>query len=920
MAERIEFKRLNVAIDHTPIIDNHAHPLLRLENIGKYPLLSVTSEAHGDGLDDCRSSLAHIRAVKHLAQELGCDETWEAVEAAIGQRRKGSYDSWVKQCLRGIETILVDDGLDGMDQVESYSWHDKFTQSKCKRIVRVEALATDIIKRHCRAATSRSYMGLDPFKTFREVVSEFRREIVQAVNDPEVVGFKSVICYRGGLDVSPPTDPERGLARGQKALEEIISNHIIGEHFTKLRDSPLNHIIVNLVASVIQESPAPRKPLQFHTGLGDSDITLAKSSPAHLQPFIRGYPEVPIVILHASYPWTREAGYLAMAYPNVYADIGEVFPQLSRHGQEEVVRQILELCPWKKILWSTDGHWFPETYFLATKQVRSVLKTVLGELVEKQELSEKQAVDLVQDILFTNSKTLYNLATKTTLPTYANLALLPSSPIAAAAAADPSSPQAVLQKLQSMNAKYLRVYWHDYTSITKCRLLPINRVYKSLQSNTPFSLSITQVCLGLLPTDSIIPQITPTGAYALHPDWTSLRRGPVAGHASCFGTFTFPDGRPEPLCPRTVLSRTLERAASSHGLDFLLGFEIEFVVLEERDSNSNNRNNSNDPNPQTADENENENEKKYVPMRSSTGGGHAWSVARALADWGRPGSFTTVVDEILDALDAAGIAYDQFHPEAAPGQYELVLSPLAPLAACDALLHARQILESAAARAGFRVTLHPRPFADSIGTASHVHMSIVSDGGGGKGDDDPAVYKPFYAGILRHFRAVVAFTYAHPTSYERAAADSMWAGGRWVTWGTENKEAPLRKCGVDADGSGSHWEVKTFDGLANPYLAVAALLAAGTSGIAGREDLKRWRDCAVDPAKLDDEGRAALGIDTMFPAGLGEALRALEADREMVELMGERVVKRYVDVKNAEMELLRSMPAEKRRMWVLERY
>lgn len=64
--------------------------------------------------------------------------------------------------------------------------------------------------------------------------------------------------------------------------------------------------------------------VQFHTGLGDNDITLTLSSPAHLQPIIKAHPEANIVLLHSSYPYTREAGYLAGVYRNVYLDFGEV--------------------------------------------------------------------------------------------------------------------------------------------------------------------------------------------------------------------------------------------------------------------------------------------------------------------------------------------------------------------------------------------------------------------------------------------------------------------------------------------------------------------------------------------------------------------------------------------------------------------
>jgi hypothetical protein len=128
---------------------------------------------------------------------------------------------------------------------------------------------------------------------------------------------------------------------------------------------------------LIRDSPpGQKKPLQFHTGLGDNDLILPTSSPSHLQKFIRLYPTVPIVLLHAGYPFTRETGYLASVYENVYADIGEVFPCVSQDGQERILREILELCPWSKILWSTDGRWFPETYLLAVLQMREVFSTV----------------------------------------------------------------------------------------------------------------------------------------------------------------------------------------------------------------------------------------------------------------------------------------------------------------------------------------------------------------------------------------------------------------------------------------------------------------------------------------------------------------------------------------------------------------
>ncbi|KAI1632665.1 hypothetical protein F4809DRAFT_656099 [Biscogniauxia mediterranea] len=900
MAAPFEYERLNAAIDTTPIVDNHAHPLLKPENLSQQPLLAISTEASGAALEDTRQSLSHIRAVKHLAQILGCEQTWEAVTRSIEKKRETptSYHAWVKRCLEGIETILVDDGLHKHDEAQLYSWHDQFTRSKCKRIVRIEVVAEAIIARHCNnhVSTSSSSSGAATTR-LDDIVGEFEREIEAAIADPEVAGFKSIVCYRGGLDIPP-----RGAAAldgAGPALQAIVDAHRSGRRrFERLEAPPLNHVLLHATAQLLSRDgdgdggAAKKKPLQFHTGLGDSDITLARSSPAHLQAFVRDYPGVPVVLLHAGWPWTREAAYLAAVYGNVFLDVGEVFPMLGRHGQEQVVRQSLELSPWSKILWSTDGHWLPETYVLATTQVRSVLKTV-RELVHARQLSEEQAVQLVQDVLFGNAQRLYNLQHLTSvLPSYAELS---AATAAATANAGASSPQAVLRKLHALDTRYLRVYWHDYTSSAKCRVLPMRHVERTLLEGSsggkPLAVSLTRASLGLLQNDALIPQASPSGVYALRPDWATLRPGPAPGHASCHGWFRTSESESDDelaLCPRTLLRRVVD-AAAAQGLAFRLGFEIEFVALERSGDG------------------------KYTALRSDDEG-HAWSGARALAGWGGGGGggsgfVGAVADEALGLLEAAGVEVEQFHAESAPGQFELALAPLGPLAACDALLHARQVVDAAAARHGFRVTLHPKPFGDACGSASHVHMSVSSSS---SSSSEREVYEAFYAGILGHLRAVTALTCASPASYERVV-DHCWAGGRWVAWGTQNREVPLRKV------EGAHWEFKTLDGLANPYFAVAALLAAGADGVRRRAPLA-WGDCAEDPALLSEARRAELNIRQMLPADLGEALRALAEDGELAELLGPEFVRRYIDVKNAELALLNPMSAEERRQWILERY
>ena len=185
-----------------------------------------------------------------------------------------------------------------------------------------------------------------------------------------------------------------------------------------------------------------------------------------------------------------------------------------------------------------------------------------------EQLDEKQAVQLAQDILFNNSKKLYNLEVKTSLPSFAQL---PSQahPIATSTVTARATEEDVLQKLRNLDAKWLRIYWNDYTASPRCRLIPMKQVYKTLEAGGTLSPSVTKAALGLLQTDTMIPQITPTGGYILRPDWDTLRQGPVEGHISCQGEFRelaedgSEEGKEAVLCPRTLLRRTVERARAN---------------------------------------------------------------------------------------------------------------------------------------------------------------------------------------------------------------------------------------------------------------------------------------------------------------------------------------------------------------------
>ena len=373
MPKSVAMDSVREVIRTTPIIDHHAHNLLLPEEQDKHPLISMTTEAAGSALDHTPSTLAHMRAVRQLSEVLVCNPHWKYIQHNLKAQQKRENNAWARRCFEGIETVLIDDGLD-LDIVHPYEWHDRLTRSSCKRIVRIERVAGTILKNLYEQNRKSIIKGdLTTSDFLSRFVEKFNEAISRAITDDNVVGFKSVICYRTGLAIPPyPELEDVGL---EAVFKPILEHENVIEKLGRVEDEVLSPLLVHIAARLIERNASP-KPIQFHTGLGDNDIRLRFSSPSHLQPFIEGYPSIPIVLLHASYPFTKEAGYLASTYANVYLDIGEVFPMVSQEGQENVLREALELCPSEKLTWSTDGHWFPETYLLAVIQVREAMEHV----------------------------------------------------------------------------------------------------------------------------------------------------------------------------------------------------------------------------------------------------------------------------------------------------------------------------------------------------------------------------------------------------------------------------------------------------------------------------------------------------------------------------------------------------------------
>nr|KMM66198.1 fluG protein [Coccidioides posadasii RMSCC 3488] len=154
-----DLQDLRCLIYSHPIIDNHAHNILRKDtatDYARYPLEAVTSEAQGEALiDHATKTLAHHRAVNQLAGLYGCEPEWESIKAARQKVVENEYNGLVKRCLEGTHTLLIDDGLTDGREVEVFSWHDAFTSSPTKTLVRIEAVAAKQMEKHVQDLRNR---------------------------------------------------------------------------------------------------------------------------------------------------------------------------------------------------------------------------------------------------------------------------------------------------------------------------------------------------------------------------------------------------------------------------------------------------------------------------------------------------------------------------------------------------------------------------------------------------------------------------------------------------------------------------------------------------------------------------------------------------------------------------------------------
>ena len=342
-----------------------------------------------------------------------------------------------------------------------------------------------------------------------------------------------------------------------------------------------------------------------------------------------------------------------------------------------------------------------------------------------------------------------------------------------------------------------------------------------------------------------------------------------------------PDGTPFVGDPRGVLRRVLKRAEEMGFDTFNIGPELEFFLFE-------------------TDEN-----------------GHATTNTRDEAgyfDLGPLDHGEKTRREICLNLEQMGFEIEASHHECAVGQHEIDFKYNEAMDGSDKIMTFKLAVKTLAQRNGLHATFMPKPLYGVAGSGMHLNMSLFKDGKNVFYDENgerklSSVAYSFIAGLLEHVGGFTALTNPLVNSYKRLVPG--YEAPCYRAWSASNRSALVRI--PAARGQSTRVELRSPDPSCNPYLAVAACLAAGLDGIArGLTPPPEIRDNIYS---MDAETRAAHNI-TALPGTLKEALAEMQADPLIMDVLGEHVAQHYIEGKMKEWTEYQTRVSS----WEIEKY
>ena len=401
--------------------------------------------------------------------------------------------------------------------------------------------------------------------------------------------------------------------------------------------------------------------------------------------------------------------------------------------------------------------------------------------------------------------------------------------------------------LEAKGIDVLRLIYADILGITRSKDLLVSQLERTATNGPTFckGVWVTTTRGGVLDGNDIMSDGLQDLVSQIDPASVTLMPW-EPGVAFAIADAFEPDGSASALAPRSVLRGVIAQYTAL-GLTPIVGPELEFYIAERGESGD--------------------------WQRALTRTGRVYTTG-ALVD--PDGTFLHLL-RMLDRMDIGVVAGNH---EFSPSQYEVNLWHGEALRAADRTFLFKTAIKDIVARTGKLATFLGKPWSDEGGSGFHLHFSVVDSSGSNLMSEPDgqltSAANRLIAGILAHAPALAALTNPTVNAYKRLGPDTL-APYR-ANWGHDNRSSMVRV--PPERGAGTRLEVRIGDGAANPYLMIAAVLAAGLDGLTRELEVPQ----SADGWSYENESAPVL------PTTLASALDALDRDTVLREALGAPVV------------------------------
>src|SRR6187549_1004007 len=336
----------------------------------------------------------------------------------------------------------------------------------------------------------------------------------------------------------------------------------------------------------------------------------------------------------------------------------------------------------------------------------------------------------------------------------------------------------------------------------------------------------------------------------------------------CNGTVK---GKPYPYCSRVTLQRQLARLAEK-GMTMYVGIEPEFMLLGRDESG------------------------KLGPFDTTD------ELDKPCYDYKGLSRASAVLDEITLSLRSVGIDVYQIDHEDANGQFEVNFTYADALKSADNFTFVKMAASEIARKHGMVASFMPKPFSNRTGSGAHFHISLGNaaqpnlfhDASDPQGLALSETGYFFLGGLLKHARALAAICAPTVNSYKRLVVGRALSGATWapayISYGDNNRTCCVRI-------PGGRLEMRLPDAGCNPYLATAAIVAAGMDGVKQRLHPGKPNNSNLYESTQEELKKSGVGL---LPQNLLEAIQALEADEVVREGLGPELAAEFIQLKRME--------------------